>query len=91
MNLILNRNFELPDDDWYQLAPLGEFPHGGAGVNQVIDADACTRMVAAFENSRSQSKNFPACHSLPLPLMPATPALRGCRLSSAGPTPVRPP
>jgi hypothetical protein len=40
-------------------APLGEFPHGGAGINQVIDADACTRMVAAFENARSQSKNFP--------------------------------
>ena len=59
MNLILNRNFELPDDGWYQLAPLGEFPHGGAGINQVIDADACTRMVAAFENSRSKSENFP--------------------------------
>ena len=59
MNLILNRNFELPEDDWYQLAPVGEFPHSAAGINQVIDADACTRMVAAFENARSQSKNFP--------------------------------
>ena len=59
MNVILNRNFELPSDGWYQLAPLGEFPHGGAGINQVIDADACTRMVAAFENARSQSENFP--------------------------------
>jgi len=59
MNVILNRNFELPSDGWYQLAPLGEFPHGGAGINQVIDTDACTRMVAAFENARSQSENFP--------------------------------
>ena len=59
MNLILNRNFELPEDGWYQLAPLGEFPHGGAGINQIIDAEACSRMVAAFENSRSQSENFP--------------------------------
>jgi len=59
MNLILNRNFELPDDGWYQLAPLGEFPHNGAGINQIIDTDACTRMVAAFENARSQSENFP--------------------------------
>lgn len=55
MNLILNRSFELPDDGWYQLAPLGEFPHGGAGINQVIDTDACSHMVAAFENARTQS------------------------------------
>ena len=59
MNLILNRNFELPADDWYQLAPLGEFPHASAGITQLIDADACTRMVTAFENARSQSENFP--------------------------------
>ncbi len=59
MNLILNRNFELPDDGWYQLAPLGEFPHNGAGICQLIDAAACTRMVDAFENARSQSENFP--------------------------------
>ncbi|VGO12010.1 hypothetical protein PDESU_00558 [Pontiella desulfatans] len=59
MNLILNRNFELPADDWYQLAPLGEFPHNGAGITQLIDSDACTRMVAAFENARGQSENFP--------------------------------
>jgi len=59
MNLILNRNFELPADDWYQLAPVGEFPHNGAGITQLIDADACSRMVSAFENARSQSENFP--------------------------------
>ncbi|MDF7824102.1 phage protease [Pontiellaceae bacterium B12227] len=59
MNFILNRNFELPEDDWYQLAPLGEFPHRAAGINQVIDAEACTRMVGAFENARRESENFP--------------------------------
>ncbi|VGO14629.1 hypothetical protein PDESU_03194 [Pontiella desulfatans] len=59
MNLILNRNFELPDDGWYQLAPLGEFPHNAAGITQLIDAAACTRMVSAFENARGQSENFP--------------------------------
>ena len=59
MNLILNRNFELPSDGWYQRAPLGEFPHSGAGISQVIDAAACSQMVAAFENAKSQSDNFP--------------------------------
>jgi phage I-like protein len=59
MNLILNRNFELPADGWHQLAPLGEFPHSAAGIVQVIDAGACTRMVAAFENARATSGNFP--------------------------------
>jgi len=59
MNLILNRNFELPADGWHQLAPLGEFPHSAAGIVQVIDAAACTLMVAAFENARAGSSNFP--------------------------------
>ena len=59
MNLILNRNFELPEDGWYQLAPLGEFPHAAAGVTQVIDESACTRMVTAFETIKNASENFP--------------------------------
>jgi phage I-like protein len=59
MNLILNRNFELPEDGWYQLAPLGEFPHAAAGVTQVIDVAACARMVTAFENARAAAGNFP--------------------------------
>jgi phage I-like protein len=59
MNLILNRNFELPEDGWYQLAPLGEFPHAAAGVTQVIDEAACARMVTAFENARAAAGNFP--------------------------------
>jgi len=39
--LILNREtFELPTDGWNQIAPIGEFPHAGAGVMQVVDAAA---------------------------------------------------
>jgi phage I-like protein len=49
MNLILNRDFKMPDDGWYQLAPLGEFPHATAGVVQVVDVEACTAMVARFK------------------------------------------
>jgi hypothetical protein len=49
MNLILNRDFKMPDDGWYQLAPLGEFPHAAAGVIQVVDGEACTAMVARFK------------------------------------------
>jgi len=59
MNLILNRNFELPENGWYQLAPLGEFPHAAAGVTQVIDEAACNRMVSAFETVKNASGNFP--------------------------------
>lgn len=59
MNLILNRNFELPKDGWHQLAPLGEFPHAAAGIIQVIDESACRLMVAAFENARASAGNFP--------------------------------
>jgi phage I-like protein len=49
MNLILNRDFKMPGDGWYQLAPLGEFPHVAAGVVQVVDMEACTAMVARFK------------------------------------------
>ena len=40
MNLILNRDLEMPDDGWYQLAPPGEFPHAATGVVPVDDAQA---------------------------------------------------
>lgn len=47
--LLLNReSFELPGDGGYHLAPLGVFPHAGAGVVQVVDAEACGAMAAAF-------------------------------------------
>ena len=56
--LILNRNFELPADGWYHIAPLGEFPHAAAGVVQVIDPDACRAIVNAFRDQAAQP-NFP--------------------------------
>jgi len=59
MNIILNRNFELPADGWHQLAPLGDFPHAAAGITQIIDETACLRMVAAFENEQAAADNFP--------------------------------
>ena len=49
MNLILNRDFTMPTDGWYQFAPIGEFPHGGADVIQVVDAEACMAMSARFK------------------------------------------
>jgi hypothetical protein len=49
MNLILNRDFKMPADGWYQFAPLGEFPHMGADVVQVVDAEACIAMAARFK------------------------------------------
>lgn len=39
----------MPTDGWYQLAPLGEFAHAGAGVVQVVDAEACAAMATRFK------------------------------------------
>jgi phage I-like protein len=48
--LIVNREtFRMPEDGWYQLAPLGEFPHATAGIVQVVDAESCTAMAARFK------------------------------------------
>jgi len=49
MNLILNRDFTMPTDGWYQFAPIGEFPHAGADVIQVVDTEACMAMSARFK------------------------------------------
>ena len=57
-NLILNRDFRLPDDGWYQIAPLGEFPHEAAGIVQVIDAESCLAMAAQFA-AEAAGPNFP--------------------------------
>ncbi len=46
--MILNRDFKMPEDGFYQIAPLGEFPHACAGVMQVIDQEACVAMAARF-------------------------------------------
>ncbi len=56
--LILNRDtFQMPEDGWYQIAPLGEFPHEAAGVLQVVDRAACVSMANAFR-AESQKPNF---------------------------------
>jgi phage I-like protein len=57
-HLILNREFRLPDDGWYHIAPFGEFPHSGACVIQVIDQEACVAMAARFA-ADAKTPNFP--------------------------------
>ncbi|MEI8140942.1 MAG: hypothetical protein WCI03_13885 [bacterium] len=55
--LILNRAYALPEDGWYHIAPLGEFPHDGAGVTQVIDQEACIAMAARFAADANNDQN----------------------------------
>jgi phage I-like protein len=57
-NLILNRDFRLPDDGWYHIAPFGEFPHSGACLIQVIDQESCIAMAARFA-ADAKTPNFP--------------------------------
>ncbi len=57
-HLILNRDFRLPADGWYHIAPFGEFPHAGASVIQVIDQEACIAMAARFV-ADANTPNFP--------------------------------
>jgi len=55
--VLLNREFQMPADGWYQLAPLGEFVHAGAGVVQVVDTEACAAMVNRFAEEAGKA-NF---------------------------------
>jgi phage I-like protein len=58
MNLpLLNRNFELPADQWYHVMPLGEYPHP-EGLTQVLDAGAADAMVNRFRTDQAQP-HFP--------------------------------
>jgi hypothetical protein len=50
--------FVLAADGWAQVCPLGEFPHAGAGVTQVVDAEACAAMASDFVG-RAAEPNFP--------------------------------
>ena len=53
--LILNREtFQMPEDGWYQIAPLGEFPHRPSGVVQVVDQAACDAMANAFRQAAGE-------------------------------------
>ena len=51
-NLILNREYRLPDDGWYHIAPLGEFSHAGAGVIQVSDVAPAGRHAVRRRDGR---------------------------------------
>ena len=56
--LILNREFKIPADGMYHIAPLGEFAHAAAGGVQVLDTEACTAMAARFA-ADAATPNFP--------------------------------
>ena len=56
MNLILNKNFELPADGWFQIIPRGTFPHP-SGDKQLLDAIACEAIVNRFK-ADATSANF---------------------------------
>lgn len=53
MPLLLNREFRLPQDGWFQVAPKGEHPHAAHGVTQVVDDAACSAMVRSFDSIRN--------------------------------------
>jgi phage I-like protein len=58
---ILNRSadgkFSLPDDNWYQIAPCGEFPHAETKTVQVLDSTAHVKMANRFVEE-SKTPNF---------------------------------
>lgn len=53
MNLILNKNFELPADGWFQVIPCGLFKHS-SGIDQLIDATACEKIVNRFKKDAAE-------------------------------------
>lgn len=55
--LTIEHPFTLPADDWFHIAPLGEFEHA-SGVRQVIDDTACDAMVSNFSQDTA-TPNFP--------------------------------
>ena len=57
-HLILNRDFGLPKDGYYHIAPMGEYAHADAGIIQVIDTEACAAMAARFATEKT-APNFP--------------------------------
>jgi phage I-like protein len=59
LNPLANRGesgqFELPPDGWYQVCPIGEFPHS-AGVLQILDSTAVQAMAARFIADRQAGR-----------------------------------
>ena len=50
--------FQFDEKGWAHITPLGEFEHAGAGVVQVIDAEAAKAMVEDFK-AKASADNFP--------------------------------
>lgn len=49
--------FQIPDDGWYQISGLGEYPHAASGLTQIVDEQACQCMVDEF-NRGATEPNF---------------------------------
>lgn len=54
---LLNR-FAFQPDGWFQIVPLGEYPHEKSGLVQVLDETATRRMAEDFAN-RARRADFP--------------------------------
>ena len=52
LNRVADGRYQLPADGWYQIAPMGEYPHGAGGVVQVIDARAVAALSARSPEER---------------------------------------
>jgi phage I-like protein len=50
--------FAMPDDGWYQISAVGEFPHNPTGLVQVIDRDSLAAIVQQFAEVAAKP-NFP--------------------------------
>ena len=55
---MITQPFTLPDDGWFQISAIGDFPHATTGLVQVIDADAVATIVQKF-TEESAKPNFP--------------------------------
>jgi phage I-like protein len=63
---ILNREFQHPNDGWYQIEVPGEHLNAESGVMQVIDDKAVTSIVNRFNQ---EADGYEAQHSTPWPGM----------------------
>jgi anti-anti-sigma regulatory factor len=50
--------FNFKEDAWIHVTPLGEYAHAGAGVVQVIDAEALKAITEDF-TAKAAAENFP--------------------------------
>ncbi|HMP76566.1 MAG TPA: phage protease [Kiritimatiellia bacterium] len=50
--------FNMPEDGWYHISAVGEFPHNPTGLVQVIDPDSLDAIVGRFSEAAA-APNFP--------------------------------